>query len=793
MREIKDIKQTDKNVPVCVREAAFSFQSVFFMQSFEFIKMIEKKRELSESLDLLTDELVNELFSSINTEKNEKNRQFLISLKRKIFNRRLVAEADIAKISDIPDSKFKTYNDALLEKNNIFETCQPKIYGEIEAVCRKSLENDIFLASLRYSCPELSLSNVSLEVKFSKWLRTVSTIYAYALKHITKTPPLFTFSRVYLSDSKGEIEENSFETVLNAEVYSELENALVNTEQAQPFLKYEIAVNWKSGDKYYFLVFRDNTVRIMLYPVNNLLEKTVAFFNEILSENSFVNSAQVNELYSENEAVPGFELFEKLKKDGIISTFLIEDIRFPAESLMRSDAERKDDYAVLKNSDGKIFQSNEILSETRKITSKISTLGVKTSPPYIGYFYAGNITGEQKKTADFFAADLKNISDLFRPDNNNSNTRAAITGVIEQCFESSGKKKIPYLELITRVILLKAEINSKNLTEYKTNFDQFLAFQEKALQLKGNLSDESIGRLIGLLPEKEKQTAGSDRNFSMCFVGAVDFQTPQFYVHNVFSGDERFIGKYLTKRNHNFFDHDEDSSDDVNVEVLPNWNIPQHRVNRSLSVGFSFDRRTRRLFETTINPEDIDVILEKTPVFIHRPSGKKIKFHYRGLSLLQRIPIPYKILLFDQIDTFINVFAQTPPQCGTDQMLIYDELVYRSINLRRKSFCAGINLIKNFVLEKNWIHGAYSFREFIRENSGFQTDYIYFRPVANNLFTDTPRFLNIGHPLSWDIFRRNILKSSENTHVHFTECQPAPQQMFEKDDGNHFTEFMIEI
>ena len=778
-----------------VREAAFSFQSPFFMESGEFKNLIERKTEISEKLDKLSEEIIGRLFALITKEKNEKTRQQLIVLKRSLFNRRniSIAIAEDLTSKGFSESRLDEYGKLLTEKNELFETYGRKILTEIEQCCNKILENEFFLTSLEYSCPELSLSRLRSPTKFSKWLRAVSTVYGYALKHITKSPPLITFSRIYLPASRGIVKTDTFETVLNVGIFSEIENSLTRSPNVESLLKFEMVTNWRSGSKHYFLVFRDNTVKILHYPATPILEKWVNYFNEMQSNDHPITRKNLFRLFSGDATEATSKLFEKLLQDGIFFSYLIENINSPAKNLIKSDPDHQTFYENLQKYDCHIFAFDRVLCEHRKITKDISLLEIKTSPPYIGYYYAGQITAGQRELADVFTKDLNIIADIFCADHNNSYNRMTLLGLIEKCFESSGKMRIPYLELLTRLMWAKVDENSGYQNRYRKSLREISVFQKKILEMNGHLTAENIAELTGLLPENAKQISGTKRTFPICFVGTVDFQTPSFYPHNVFSGNERFTGKYLMRQNQNRFEPDDDHGGTLNVEVLPIWNIPQHRVTRSLDTGFSFDRRSLQLFDESVAPEDIEVILQGKPVFIHRLTGKKLKFHYRGLALLQRLPIPYKILLYDQIDFFVNFFAQTPPPCKPDEIVSLEQLSYQSIVLRRSCFCIGIDLLKPYIMEKDLVRGAYYFRKYIKDICRFDSDYLYFRPVEKNNFTDTPRFLNLIHPLGWDIFRRSILKFPECETVHFTPCRPLPEQMFLKSDGNHFTEFMIEV
>jgi hypothetical protein len=782
-------------VLTAVREARYSFQSPFFMQSKEFENLAARKAEISVRLQKLSDEIVEQLFDSIHSSNDEKLRQKLVELKRRVYNLRNISVADAAglNLSGGLNIQINEYAGVLSEINNIFEIYTEKIRAEIEDSCASILEDEIFLASLEYSCPNLSVSKSIQKIKFSKWLKKFSTIYAYALKHITKTPPLFTFSQIYLPASKGIVKEDTFETVLNAEIFSELEDSLLNSIEDKSFQRLEMVTKWRSGDRYYFLVFRDNAVKILHYPATPFLEKTVNYFLKSESKNDYVSYQKFSDFISGEDSTQLLELIEKLKQDSIIFSYLIENAQTPFDSLIKIDADRRAIYENLRQTDGQIIASAQIGSEHRKIAQDISTLGIKTNPFYIGYNYAGQINSEQEKTANIFSKDLFEIADVFQADDNNSYNRAIILDLIEKCFETSGKNRLPFLELLTRALWLKVDekVGQKDYSE--KILSKVFDFQQETLKITGKLSTENIIALKNLLSENKKKTLGAQRDFRMCFVGAVDFQTPSFYVHNVFSGDERFTNKYLTKRKLVRFNPRDTSEEIVNVEVLPAWNIPQHRARRSFPTGFSFDRRSRQFFDETINAEDIEVVFEGTPVFFHRLTKKKLKFHYRGLALFQRLPIPYKLLLFDQTDFFVNSFAQTPPHCEKNETVFLDGLCYKSINLRRPFFCIGIELLNSYILEKDWIRGAYFFRDYIKKTLDIRSDYLYFRLIKDKHFTDTPRFLNLLHPLSWDIFRRSVLKSLDSDAVHFAECLPAPAQMFHKADGNHFTEFMIEI
>ncbi len=779
---------------LAVRESRFSFQSKYLVNSNEFQELIKSGETLTNKIKFLSNEIVELLFLCIKNNSDEIAAKKLIDIKRTIYNLRFIAESSYKELNLSAELllKLNEYSAVYEEISNIFNVYSTNIEAEIEDNCRLLLTEGIFRSSVEYSSPTLSFSEKNAKNKFSKWLRKVSTIYAYALKHVTQTSSFYTFSRIYLPESKGKVIPDTFETVLNVELYFELESDFVKSVKDKSLLQLDLITNWRSNSHYYFLIFRDNTVRVLTYKITPLLEKIITLFTENRMNNTLLNYPKLTDFVSNSDSTEGNSFIEKLISDGIISPYIIENIKNPIKYLINSEPEKREVYESLRKVNGQIITDDEIANEHQKITNLTSNLNIKCSPPYIGYSYAGQVTEEQKKLANIFSNDLAEISEVFQIENNNSSNKSSVIGIIKKCFTDSGKSKMPFLELITRVMWVKVEEKSDSNSPFKDS-SQKINLAEETLKMTENLSKDNISKLNEIIRNHDNDIVKEKQLLPVCIVGNVDFETPRFYVHNIFAGNARFIKKYFSDQSNEHFNSDSESNDKINVEIMPSWHIPQHRMGRSFKTGFSFDNRSRQLFDETINPEDIEVVFKEAPTFIHRLTKKELKFHYCGLALFQRIPIPYKLLLFDQIDFFINIFAQTPPRCERNQIVLLKELKYKSINLRRSCICIGIDLLKSCLAEKDWIRGAYFFREYLKTNFDLKSDYLYFRLIENNYFIESPRFLNLLHPLSWDIFRRSVLKYPNTDAVHFTECSPLPTQMFQKSDGNYFTEFMIEI
>jgi hypothetical protein len=780
---------------VAVREASFSFQSKYLFRSKEFKNLIQFRAEMTDSLKILSAEIVELLFVLIKNTVSEKEQKKLVDLKRNIYNLRSIPVSRYTEFekSEILIEKLKKYNEFQHEIAGIVDSYSIKIEDETERICNQLLQDNSFQAALDYSSPTFSFSKADSKIKLSKWLKRFSTVYVYAVKHVTKTAPLFTFSRIYLAESIRKVNSNTFETILNTELFSEVERSVIKAQSDDSLVKLELVTNWRSLDNCCFLIFRNNIVRVLMYKKTLLLVKILSVFRESELAGQPVTYKKLRETVSPENSEEDSNFIDKLQTDGIIFPYIIENVEFPTKYLSDFDSEKQEIYAELRKTNGQIIRNEEIGGQHKKITKLISTFDAKINPPYIGYSYAEEITDNQKILADVFINELSIIRNIFRLDNNNSYNKATIIGLIEKCFESSGKTRLSFLELLTRVMWLK--IDEQNIKDsYDTDTSQQInLISAEILKMTGNLTNNDILKLIEFLPENSEKKSSENAYLPICLVGAVDFQTPRFYVHNIFSGNSRFLTKYRVEKTDISAHFNIYYENIVNVEVMPGWNIPQHRVPGSFNTGFSFDKRSSQLFRETVQPEDIEVVFDKIPIFLHRITKKELKFHYRGLALFQRLPIPYKLLLFDQIDFYINIFAQTPPKCERNQIVTLERLDFKSVNLRRSCICIGIELIKSCLAEKSWIRGAIQFQDYLKANFQLKSDYLYFRLIENNTFTDSPRFLDLLQPLSWDVFRRSVLKYPNIDSVQFTECSPLPEQMFQKEDGNYFTEFMIEV
>lgn len=779
---------------IAVREAGASFQSPFFLESNEFEKLVLCRDDLLSELAQLKNAIIDQLFILIESSTDNRERRQLLNLKRNVYNRRTGTLSALSEVNIPPEitNDLKRFNQIISELDNIFTAHSPKIQTEIEMRCNDLLEDIGFRLALDYSCPYLLISKS--KTKFKDWLRNFTTVYAYSLKHVTKTPPSFTFCRVYLPESAGHLAPDTIETILNIKILSVFEKQMLKTRSNPSAVRLAIVPNWCDSQSIFFLVIGEIDVRILRFPLTAILKNLSAIFKQDPSiEESFVYKQLFVSLPEESrEAI--VETVEKLKKDLIIYECLLENVADPYHSLQKlmsnsgQSDDRQKDFTALWQLHGQVTSLKNLPAQHSRITKTLSESEVETDRPYFVYNYAGNITQEQENLSSAFIRDLRPLTDIFCVTNVNGAHRLYLHELINTSLAAAAKTKVALPELISRILFAKSKNRENDFGHEKMQIllEQINRMRREINQLPHNIDDSTIGALQELLPPD------AISKIPLSIVGVVDFQTPRFYLHNIFGGNSRFTSKYLLSRK--FPDPAGDDSDEtIDVEVVPSWNVAQHNINHKFQTGFSFDGRCRSLFKHFIEIEDIVATWNKAPVFFHRRSNRKLRFHYRGLGLLRSLSLPYKILLSDQADYFINIFDEVPPVCGINQVVARDRIVYKSIQLRRACVCLGINLINPFVMEKDWLRAPCLFRQFLTDQCGIKTNLLYYRLIRNGEYISTPRFLNTHHPLSWNILKRTLRQQILTDAVHFSVCDPEPVRMRRKADENYFTEFMMEV
>lgn len=764
-----------------VREAAASFQSPYFIKSETFEKLIERRRNLTNRFEAVKNDLIERLFREIEKSSDDAVRRKMINIKRAVFNNKnLSPPADFALPEDIAEN-FAEYNEILFHLNNIFEPGE--FLKEIEEACKNLLKFDEFRSSLDYSCPHLSIDKLDSLKKFSDRLQAFSTIYSYALKHVVKTPPLHTYSKISISSAYGEIEKDSVETVINVELISGLEKSNLKKDDFRSNVRLLIASGWRVKDLYFFLLIDECDVRVEKYVLTPALSRLIGIL-----KNSGVLQEELYESLTDINREEIFSLVEKLKSDGIVTETLIEDVENPFKNLISSETEKEDSLTRLWKNHGTITPESKFFQRHYEIIKDLKNLDVTTSRPYFAYNYGGNIEGSHKKTAGLFTSDLEKIGDILSISDTNYTQNLNLKSVIGKCFENRPNLRMSFPELISRVLYktIRREEIEGVADRIEKRFEAIESVKTAISGFSGTIDQTAVESLKKFLPEKDF------RRKPISVVGNVDFISPRFYLHNIFAGNSRFLTKYLIKREP-LFKERENHLRRRDVEVVPAWDVPHHRVRQTYRTGFSFDPRCRTLFENFIDFEEIEAGWDDEPVFYNRVSGEKLKFHYRGLALLRRLSLPYKILLSDHADFFDNIFDLNPPRCDRKEIAERGAINFESLCLRRACVCAGADLLEPFILEKELLKGAFFFREFLKNECRVDSEFLYFRLVRNGEYVSMPRFLNLLHPLSWSILKKTIQNRVTADSIHFTRCEPLPSQMPEKDGENYFTEFMIEV
>jgi hypothetical protein len=769
-----------------VREASKSFQSPFYIKSLVFEELIRQHKSLTYKFEVIREKLLKGLFELIENTLDDSVRQKIINIKRSVYNKKELKRPLDINIPKIIDFDLNVYTKKLEELKYIFAT--DDIKKEIEHVFGELLELEEFRVALNYSCPHLSISKIKSYNKLSDWLQAYSTLYSYALKHVTKTPPLFTYSKISLSEKYGVIAESSIETVLNVELISEIEKSFLKTLDFNLNIRLLLAPVWQVNNLYFFLLIDECDVRIKKYQTTPLLAKLIYVFKNSAAKDSSILQKDIYDLLSDINHREATELIENLKRDEIVTETLIEDVENPIESLVYQQKEKNKALEELWKCHGEIVNLSQFYSGHRKINASIINLDIKISRPYFAYNYGGHINPIHQHISRNFVSDLSEIKEIMMINDTNYTQNLHLKMTIQECFEQKPNTRMLFPELISRVLYktLQQEKDAAPLIETEERFKIIKSVKDKISTLSGIIQNSHLDFLKKDLPKDIYQGK------SISFVGNVDFSSPRFYIHNIFEGNSRFSTKYLIKED-TLFKQTETDADFLDVEIIPVWNIPQHRVRKSYQIGFSFDARCRTLFQNFVNFDEIEVGWEEKPLFYHTKTGKRLNFHYRGLALLRRLSIPYKILLSDHIDFFNNIFDDKPPECSREQIVLRDEVKFGSLCLRRSCVCVGVELLKLILLEKEWLKAAFLFRKFLKYECQIESDELYFRLVKEGDYVSTPRYLNLLHPLSWNILKRSIKNLLAVDYIHFTKCEPVPSKMQNIQGSNYFTEFIIEV
>jgi hypothetical protein len=180
------------------------------------------------------------------------------------------------------------------------------------------------------------------------------------------------------------------------------------------------------------------------------------------------------------------------------------------------------------------------------------------------------------------------------------------------------------------------------------------------------------------------------------------------------------------------------------------------------------------------------------PVYLHAPSGRRIRFHYVGFLQAQFLPIECQLLLAGHVCGYRNPFADgMQMHVPSDTEIEHDPGVfYRQVCLRRSSWYVPTSLLRPLLHSGDSPNVAIALRRWFHTHLA-PDELWFFRSHRSNRRGEKPRLLDLASPLSVNAFRHALAGGAK--HVVLTRMAPGIAGLWRVNGESYVSELMVEV
>jgi hypothetical protein len=769
---------------LAIRKAAGHFWGRHNIRSDVFEALLHEYDSLSRQILNARDVLLQELYEAVPRAQSPSARHSILEIKRKVAHFVAAADQELDVLAADQRARVREYFKNISARETILDRKRESIFHDFRRQLGALADDEEFNWAVTYSCPWLIEAyrrhNPSNNTDFSKEERG---IYSYAARFFSKANPFHLFASVILPHTVTISLEDRYEILLNISTILRLEQVLLLQCKDKSKIRLYLRSFIEQDKTWEFVLPKGSSLRRIVVPKIDLIRLISEFFATIQPEYTLDRCLAYLGQHLPHIAKSDIEssLFQ-LIDHGVLVRYLVADFNNFANDLLSIDR----DY------DAQIISLQAIhlarvakkdLSDIKQKLDRLPEMGSKDGEAsyYLNAYSVAN-TEEYEQAASQLRPSLQAIRPLFLPYNNFEEWSRVTSAFMRDYCHDHPAQRIPYAVLMMDFCRNLGSIIARYQISNDRHFNGHKQRESDLWNYQGSLSDQELQAIV------ERSLIACDAK-TICFNGAYDRGNGRFYPHNFFSGNGRYISRYLLGVANNPFRRVRAEADVQDVQLVPTYDHNRLYVTQMFDTGCGFDARYRHKFRHWIDLNDVFVENQNGKIIFSHRSGCVLRFHFVGFLLGQGVRPEYQLLLTEHTDYFKNPFERPP---SSDKPLEYcTPLYYRDICLRREQWRFAKDVFEPAWKYKDILRCTLSLREILREGGmNFKEAYFeLFDPVTQ---WRKPRYFDTSNPLSAHAFRRAVRSSSSGTVVSIAKMEPQPASLFKDDEGSYVTELMIE-
>jgi hypothetical protein len=468
---------------------------------------------------------------------------------------------------------------------------------------------------------------------------------------------------------------------------------------------------------------------------------------------------------------------DRLIERGVLTPYLIEDLAAPAVDLTGLDSASEALVACVGRWQLARVDVDALPGLEQELSAAVA--GSKDAHASVRYYvnsYAGDDLQEAEKAAAEVVGALAELKPLLTVEGNFAcQQRVMRTFFEEQLPEGTTR---PYLELLT--IFLRHRVQILDRLRWGQEARAYHAVARKAAALQGQLDQTDLHRLLALLESRPES--------EVCCVGPFDFAKRQFFLTNVFAGGRVSVARYLLARRCDApSEEPDDATLDVELAVTSEHSL--NFVVRRFDAGFGFESRWAHGYRRWVEPHEVVVGRQHgQPVYVHAPTGRVLRFHYRGLLQAQYLPIEYQLLLLGHAANYHSPFAVSMSVDPGEEVVKRPGLLFGPVCVRREQWWVSAPTLFG-LLGTEPAAATIRLREWVHERLA-EEELWYYRLPQSGRRGEKPRLLDLRSPLSIMSFRQIL--GARPSHVLLSRMEPGRVGLWQAEGESYVAELMVE-
>lgn len=774
---------------LAVRLAAWPFEDVR-MRSPSLDHLIDTRRQIETELSELSIQLSAALHALVPHASSDTNRHHLLALKRATHNQRPLPARPALEGFTVRslESALSRYSELCRMRDTPVSGLSERIDQEVCEQLSDRVSRPDFRSALAASSVTLWEAVMRAEKRgLPLSPRDCRSLYAYVSRFTAKVNPLHLFTRLVPGARLWEAAPPSFngcEITFDVEALLDLERRVLPAAARMDRVRLSLRPMRRKGDSWEVWLGGTAGLTVATVADRSLLQRVHQFFLE-RPNNAATPTCSVKELQtllSESDDDPqamsrARAAIDALIARGIIEPYLIEDLCAPAPALAGIDPTAEAAIACI--SDWHLRRTSadcvvRLESQVREADANSGAHGACRLPYFVNS-YANHSLIQIEALTHRVMQTLADLKPILTFESNFAPVQRVFQSFVRT--ELAQGHEIAYLDLLARFLRQRRDLLQR--LEWGRS-DAYERLAARCRLIRGTLTSVE---LHPLLPPARRELP------SVCFTGPFDLGHRRFFMSNIFAGDHRFASRYLLARAPAITP--DVPSQPLDVELA----LPRRHslafVTRRYATGFGFDSRWAHGYRHWLGPERLLVRLETgTPVFHDTVTGRRLRFHYRGLLLATHLPVEYQLVLHDHADTYQNPFADDAPRVSGLDFEYREGVHFGNVTLRRDAWWLGAAAVRCALRDSDSASLSVALRRFVQKHLRDEELWFYHLPGTGR-HGEKPRLLDLGSPLSVLAFRHALTNAAND--VVLSRMEPGPEGLWQVGGRPHVSELMIEV